>query len=258
MRARALVVASLVFAVVMSGCTTPFRPPEPALYTHEVVAGDLFTQLVVEIDHAPGREPSQAAIDHLLASLGPLLAKQRIDVIVTLQLDDTPDKVWTLDEMVALEVATRNTAHVAPTAVIHVLYVAGRSENQDALGVTVSGPPVRPIVIFVDQMDKIGVALIEGTPPLAVPQTDGGRETVERVVLLHEAGHAIGLVNNGLPMVNNHEAADSEGHSANPESIMTPSVNSLNATIEAFGAGKRVPDSFDGDDLADVRVVSGK
>jgi hypothetical protein len=43
---------------------------------------------------------------------------------------------------------------------------------------------------------------------------------VEQVTLIHEIGHAIGLVNNGLPMVEAHQDADHGAHCNNPDCVM--------------------------------------
>ena len=43
---------------------------------------------------------------------------------------------------------------------------------------------------------------------------------VEQSTLVHESGHAIGLVNNGLPMTSTHEDTAHRAHCSNPDCVM--------------------------------------
>lgn len=43
---------------------------------------------------------------------------------------------------------------------------------------------------------------------------------VEQATLIHEMGHALGLVNNGLPMQESHQDSDHGAHCSNPDCVM--------------------------------------
>ena len=45
-------------------------------------------------------------------------------------------------------------------------------------------------------------------------------EQVEQVTLVHEFGHAIGMVNRGVPMVEDHHDTDHGAHCSNPDCVM--------------------------------------
>lgn len=251
---RALVLLA-AFALA-AGCTLPGSQPPPRPYYEEVLSAAPFTQLVVEVDHAPGRIPSKAAQDHLLAELRNVTQKESISI----RLEETlpgDARTWTAAELVALERETRTAAHAAPVAVMHVLYPAGSFTNADAAGVTISGPVIGPVVIFLDKMDEFR-SPVGGLPNLPVPYPAQAREQVERVTLLHEAGHAMGLVNNGLPMVTDHEDDAHAGHSSNEASVMYWAVDQLSGIRDALTSEGTLPAYFDADDRADLRAAGGR
>lgn len=244
--------ALLLVALLAAGCVLPGGPEPRRPYYEEVLSGAPFTDLVVEVDHAPGHAPSLAARAHLLETLRNVTSKARVTLVLEATLPDTPDERWTADELVALERETRTTRHEAPVAVLHVLYPSGRYERDGVAGVTVSGPVLGPIVVFLDTLDDLG------TPLGALPMPAPALHELERATLLHEAGHAVGLVDNGLPQVRDREDAANEGHSSNPRSVMYWKVESVNGLRELLLDDGSVPDTFDADDLADLRSAGGR
>ena len=252
---RVQVLALLAVAALASGCVIP-RPVQPTPYYAEVLGGEPFTKLVVQVDHAPGRAPSEAAKTHLLMTLKNVTRKSEITFDVRQTLPDEPAKVWTADDLLRVERELRRVEHKAPVALMHVLYPAGTYEGGGAAGVTISGPVLGPVVVFLDVLRELRV----GTPlgPIPIGNPGPAVEVLERSTLLHEAGHAMGLVNNGLPMVKAREDHENEGHTTNPQSVMYWSVESENGLRQYLLRDQSVPDTFDADDLADLRSAGGK
>lgn len=239
----------LAFAL-LAGCTLAQEPPRP--YYEEILAGAPFTDLIVEIDHAPGREPSIPAREHLVQELRNVTSKTRVSVKLQQTLDDDGAKVWSVGDLVDLEARTRSTTHSAPVAVLHVLYPAGEFENESVAGITVSGTQIGPVTVFLDTIERLRSPVGPVTLPREV------RDEVERATLLHEAGHAMGLVNNGLPMVEDHEDGEHAGHSANEASVMYWRVETLAGLREALVEDGVLPLYFDAADRADMRAVGGR
>lgn len=238
--------------VLASGCTLldPREPPRP--YYEELLEGEEFPNLIIEIDHAPGREPSLLAREHLQNELRNVTSKTLVSFRVEASLDDDASKQWSVADLLALEERTRTSTHAAPDAVLHVLYPAGEFENESVAGITISGSRIGPVTVFLDTIDK----LQSPVGPITLPKQ--ARDEVERATLLHEAGHAMGLVNNGLPMVRDHEDAEHEGHSTNEDSVMYWQVETLAGIREALLHDGAVPAYFDADDRADMRAAGGR
>ncbi len=84
------------------------------------------------------------------------------------------------------------------------------------------------------------------------------RDALESTVFVHEFGHLLGLVNMGLPMVQDHLDKDhgSRGHCRNPRCLMYYAVNTaLSYSIEG-GRSYKVP-PLDQDCLSDLRNSGG-
>ena len=80
------------------------------------------------------------------------------------------------------------------------------------------------------------------------------RDAVEPAVLVHELGHELGLVNNGIPMVNgNHEDPDHPAHDSNTNCLMYWAV-STSRVPDLIHNG---PPDFDADCKADLAAARG-
>jgi len=236
----------LLAAVLAAGCVNPLGATAPRYYLHDVLQGDPFTELVVEIDHAPGRAPSEGAKAHLLKVLKEVTHKTDVRFVVEQSLPNDSGKRWTGDELIALERETRSTEHKAPVAVLRILYPAGTFENGAAAGVAFGGKRLAPAVVFMDSLRDLSTVI----PGTTVP--------AERAVLVHEVGHALGLVNTGITPVNDHEDPQHPGHSKNPKSVMYWQVNKMNGLREMLLRDGSIPDTFDSDDREDLRSAGGR
>lgn len=254
MRGKALLL--LAVAALAAGCLLPGKPVEPRYYFHDLVGGEPYTRLVIQVDHAPGRAPSEAAKTHLLMTLQNVTRKSEIVWDVAETLDGDEKKVWDADELLATEKRLRRHAHEAPTALLHVMYPAGTYKTGNAAGVTISGVVLGPVVVFPDVLQNVYVGTPLGGVPLPNPRP--AVEVLERSTLLHEAGHAMGLVNNGLPMVRHREDAEHEGHTRNERSVMYWTVETEHGLRQYLLRDGSVPDTFDADDLADLRAAGGR
>jgi len=77
---------------------------------------------------------------------------------------------------------------------------------------------------------------------------------IERAVLVHELGHNLGLVNNGVPMQTPHQDTANGAHDANTGCVMHFSVET-SLVSQLLGT---VPDQFDAACIADLQAAGGK
>lgn len=221
---------------------------EPAL--HEALLwSDLYPSIVVEVGAVDGRAPDPSALVALGLAIVELTGRAEADVRV-LQPEAVPVQGGDYRPSDLARIHHRTARVIDPdlnavgsTATLHVLFLDGTKQATDGdrltLGTTLSAEGL--IVVFPDDYT--------GATRLARPdQPVSARAEMDRHVLLHELGHAFGLVGQRIPMVRPHADAEHPGHSSNPHSIMH---HSPPMTPEGFVYGDR-PRDFDTDDRADL------
>lgn len=180
-------------------------------YAFDLIRDDDFTSLLVEIDYVAGRAPSQGALDALDDALQTYLDKpDGVSIVVDDEIPAQGAPAWTYETAQDLEITWRDNYRDASTgeAVVYFLYLDGHSDEDDAngrvLGYAYHGSS---IVMFKD-----GLLGTQGPPRV--------REMVEPTVIVHELGHLLGLVNNGIPMLDPHQDAAHGAHDDNPDCLM--------------------------------------
>jgi predicted Zn-dependent protease len=115
-------------------------------------------------------------------------------------------ETWTIEEV--LDMGKNNaTTEKSGSTNFQIFFVNGfAQESPNIIGYNISHSKV--IVIF-----KAVVKNSSGAE-LVVPKY------VEQATLVHEMGHALGLVNNGLPMISAHQDKEHGAHCSNPNCVM--------------------------------------
>ncbi|MHB1260767.1 MAG: hypothetical protein ACYC2H_03530 [Thermoplasmatota archaeon] len=256
MRAWSVMVAGLCLAVASSGCIGSgggglfgTNGPGPTDY----VSGDQYTKWVIEVDTIQGQDPPAGALDLLRNRL--LAVVDKPDGIEIHDDETLPSRggTWSQKDLLDYSAAHAQTPTSGKTVAIHLLFVDGAYEQGNVLGATFSSETnsgrvveTGPIVIFSD-------VIRDGCTPLNGCLT--GTTSIFEAVLVHEFGHAMGLVNNGIPMQRDHEDDAQPGHSTNQDSVMYYAVETTNV-FNLFRGGP--PTEYDVDDKADLCAAGGR
>lgn len=228
-----------VTAGVFAGClSAPINTPM------DFVSSVKYSRLVLEVDYAEGYQPRTEAVDLIKQRIEERLSKPQ-GTTVEMRAFSSAQSTYSVEDLRSLEAERRDRRPGGDAMVLYVLYLNGRHEEDSGegriLGVHYDHAS---IAIFKDSIDRSG-----GLLGLNLNAAD-----VEKAVLVHEFGHAIGLVNNGLEMQRDHEDEDHPKHSSNQESVMYWAVEN---TLGLPGLD-RIPNNFDPDDVADTRAAGGK
>ncbi|MBA3502834.1 MAG: hypothetical protein M4D80_05470 [Myxococcota bacterium] len=190
------------------------------------VAGTVFdpaiTKVTVEIDYEAGQEPYTGNIvgfgdtfDISTTNIGRLFAGKKTLVIpktvaAMQSIGAVADEQLTVNDLLALATTHRMGKDAATEKTYYVLFVSGfftdaNGPNNAVLGVSIGDTGV--IVMFKD-----------------VVRSSSGLSNIQRFVeqstLVHELGHAIGLVNNGVPLTTPHQDAPHGAHCTNESCVM--------------------------------------
>jgi hypothetical protein len=186
------------------------------------------TSLSLEVVYETGEAPFVGTIpsngknywDITKENLEALFAGRTTPVTVTVpttlaEMTEIPAQAqatWTIEEILALAAAHRKTASTATTGSFFIVFVKGYLDNAGAadtnvIGVSLSGTTV--IAIFKDVVESTGA-----NPAGPIPKF------VEQSTIVHEMGHALGLVNNGVPPAAAHQDEPHGKHCTNPNCVL--------------------------------------
>jgi hypothetical protein len=229
----------VVALVLLSGC---FRPAPSA--SNDLVSSTKYTKLLIEMDYVEGQKPRTTTVDLLEQRVNERLSKPGGTTVRETSFQSSRT-VYSNDDLRELESQQRQNQPTGDTMVLYILVLNGHhsGDTSDAkvLGVQYGRAS---IALFKETIDTSG-----GVLGLTFNAAD-----VEKAVLIHELGHALGLVNNGLSMVSNHEDSSHPKHSNNQDSVMYWAVEN---TLGIPGLS-RIPTDFDANDVADIRAAGGK
>ena len=122
------------------------------------------------------------------------------------------DQDFATEEILAIAEAHRDQRSAAPTATFYALWVDGYwndggERRTDVLGVSFGGTGV--IAMF--------KPVIETATVLSLPNAT---RFAEQAILVHEFGHAVGLVANGIPLASDHHDTAHGAHCTNDRCVM--------------------------------------
>lgn len=214
-------------------------------FASDFLRSTTYDSLLIEVDYVEGHAPSNGALTELVDRMEDLLNKPGG---ITFMLDDViPDQgspTWTVAQTRDLETEYRDEYRdpTSGTAVLYIAYLDGGTPqdegNSRVLGYAYQGSS---IVIFEESVESAGGGgILSGD--------------IEPVVLIHELGHQLGLVNLGTPMVVDHEDVDHLGHDGNEDCIMFFQAETSGVADMMLGGS---PD-FDDECLNDLAAAGGR
>jgi hypothetical protein len=197
---------------------------------------DSHDKMVLEIDYEVGYKPETSSTDLLKQRIGEVCSFSKGISLEFTETDFADVGTWSADDVREQGWANKQADPInGKTLRWQLIFPAETNDDDNVLGVAVDAST---IAIFGESVD--GAAGFLNRP---------SAEEVENSVIVHEAGHLLGLVNLVYTSPADHEASDKPGHSNNEDSVMYWAIESV--TVANFLSGD-LPNEFDQDDKDDL------
>lgn len=231
----------ILFIPALAGCFGDLNigglgAVEPTDYLRD----DQYTNWVIEVDYVEGFRPSPSALSLLKARMAELVHKDNIDIVVDDALPAT-GRNWNIPALLDLKRDHQDFTTTGDRIVTWVAYLDGQWPSDgggNVLGVALSDHET--VGILAEDIEDSGFLLISDLD-------------VEKTVIIHELGHILGLVDNGLEMQTAH--SDGGAHSNSRSSVMWAGVETASGINQLNGSP---PTTFDANDKRDVACAGGK
>lgn len=172
----------------------------------ELLKGDKFTLLTVEIQYMKGFKPDSVAVANLKSFLMTHLNKPSGIVFFQKEIEAVGDTVLSAAQVYRISKKNRAVYTGAKRIAIYILYTNGHFQNPRILAHAFRSTS---IVIY-------GKPVKEYEDVFSFPS----QTTIETNLLLHEMGHLLGLVDKGSNMTSMHADSGNKAHCINPDCVM--------------------------------------
>lgn len=199
------------------------QPSVSTLYSADV------TTIVLEVDYGTGAEPYDGDTDAgtplwdffgmnaarmFQASPTPKTITYPTTLEEMQELTDIADDAYTGDEILTIADAHRDQKSEGSTATFYVLWLDGYYETDEGVQEGVLGVSFGDTGVIA--MFKPVISSAQGPLMLA----DRVNQFVEQTTLVHEFGHAAGMVNRGVPLTSEHHDEEHGAHCTNTDCVM--------------------------------------
>lgn len=221
---KAWVVLALLVAV--GGCDDDVRNQ---YQDTSYLFGPTVSRMVIEVDYHQGGEPyteiegsSSSPWTLFDLNINKLFSVTPRDIEIPSTLDAmenigvSPIRDLTVDDLLSLVAEHRNTPDSRDIPSFYVLFANGYFYDDDARQDNVLGLSIgdtSTVVMFKPVIRKTA-------PDLEGPADDLIRMFAEQMTLIHEFGHAVGLVDNGLTLTSAHHDDEHGKHCTNKKCVM--------------------------------------
>ena len=212
----------------------------------EILSDNKYKSLTVQIIYMTGCKPTDEAVGHLKALLNAHCKKPKGIEVVYKEIAAQGKTSYTLDDIKQLEEDNRTEYTWRKNIAITYLFVDAPSSESGGSGVILGEAYYNTsLVIFEKSVQDYSDNV-----------TEPERYKLETVVMNHELGHILGLVNLGSSMKTSHEDGSHPAHCNNQDCLMYWEAETGSAINNLLGNSPSP--SLDANCIADLQGNGGK
>ena len=228
-----------------SGIDTSVNKKPVGESANDLLSDDQFNNLVIEILYVEGQQPTATAINNFKSFLESRLKKSSITIIQR-NIGAKTEDIYSIEDIRSLEDNTREKYNTNEEIAVSGLFLNGEySENTSegkVLGVAYRNTS---FALFEETIKDFSTGVLAPS-----------QSTLENVVLNHEFGHILGLVNVGSPMQTDHQDVAHGKHCDNDECLMFWTAETGEGLVNMLSGGT-VP-NLDANCINDLKANGGK
>jgi hypothetical protein len=213
----------------------------PGTSAEDFLTDSEFENLVLQIQYMDGYAPESEAIDNLQSFLEERLNKGNITILEPESVPAGGQSSYSASEVRDLEEEYRTEYSEEGKLAAYLLILDGEFSTSNVLG----------IAYYNTSMALFGKTIDGASGGINQPS----KNVVETIVMRHEAGHVIGLVNNGADMQSDHQDEENGAHCDVDDCLMYYAVRTTDFFANLFGGD--IPD-LDELCIADLQAAGGK
>ena len=212
---------------------------------NDLLSNTVYSKLIVEIVYIDNFKPTTTAINNFKSFLQNRLNKSNIEIIQR-SIGAATKNTYTLADIINIEKDNRQKFTNNQEIAVFAFFANGEySENTSNSKVLGAAYKNTSFVLFEETIQSFSTGLF--APELSV---------LETVVLNHEFGHILGLVNLGSTMQNNHQDTAHGKHCDNEDCLMFWTAETGEGLVDMLSGGS-VP-NLDANCIADLQANGGK
>ncbi|KAA2216628.1 membrane metalloprotease [Maribacter flavus] len=213
---------------------------------NDLLSSGSFEKLILEILYVGELNPTSTTLDNFKEFLEARLNKPKGIEIILRQIENVDQEFYSIQDIRNLEDTHRSKFNEKGTIEVSGIFIDGEydqnTENGSVLGVAYRNTS---FVIFEQTIREFS------NQPLAPSLT-----TLETVVVNHEMGHLLGLVNAGTTMQTNHQDIEHGRHCTNENCLMFWTAETGEGLLNMLTGGSIPP--LDALCISDLQANGGK
>lgn len=226
-----LILFLIVALATNSGCkkedplTIPGNKEAVGSSAFHLLNNQQFTRLFVEVMYMEGHEPTSASMENLKEFILSVARKPNGVNVIKREISSENQQSYSLDDIQNIENQNREIFNSGSYLAISFIFLdgpySGNTDDSQYLGVAYHN---MSLAVFQE-------TVIENSGGLTQPS----RTKLESTIINHELGHIFGLVNNGTPMIEDHQDDQHGNHCDNTNCLMYYAVETTDIVDNLIG-----------------------